>query len=51
MSQASELLELMPKLTPEERLELDSLLTAGLPIWVPQPGPQQRPVALGSDLL
>lgn len=51
MSQASELLELMPKLTPEERLELDSLLTAGLPIWVPQPGPQQMAFESKADIM
>ena len=34
-------------LTPEERAELDRLLTAGTPAWLPQPGPQRD--ALESD--
>lgn len=47
----ADLMELMPKLTAEERLELDELLTAGLPIWVPQPGPQQMAYESEADIL
>lgn len=48
---AAELMELMPQLTAEERAELDELLTAGLPQWVPQPGPQQMAYESKADIL
>lgn len=35
-----ELMELMPWLSDEDRAELDRVLTAGLPIWQAQAGPQ-----------
>jgi hypothetical protein len=47
----ADLMELMPKLTAAERLELDELLTAGLPVWVPQPGPQQMAYESKADIL
>ena len=46
-----ELLQLMQYLTPEERAELDSLLTEGLPIWMPQVGPQLAALESLADVL
>lgn len=46
-----ELLQLMQYLTPEERMELDSLLTEGLPIWMPQVGPQLAALESLADVL
>jgi hypothetical protein len=39
------------KLTPKEKAELDELLTAGLPIWVPQEGPQRMAYESQADIL
>lgn len=36
----SQLAKLMPSLSAEQKRELDVLLTEGLPIWMPQVGPQ-----------
>ncbi|MGB3882005.1 MAG: terminase [Diaphorobacter nitroreducens] len=46
-----ELLQLMQHLTPDERAELDSLLTEGLPIWMPQVGPQLAALESLADVL
>lgn len=46
-----ELLELMPYLTSEERAELDELLTKGVPLWVPQVGPQMQALQSEADIL
>lgn len=46
-----ELLELVKHLTPEEREELDSLLTEGLPLWMPQVGPQMQALQSAADIL
>lgn len=46
-----ELLELVKHLTPEEREELDSLLTEGLPLWMPQVGPQMAALQSQADIL
>lgn len=47
----AELIELMKRLTPEERAELDGLLTDGLPQWLPQVGPQMRAFESPADIL
>lgn len=47
----AELLELLKHLTPEEREELDGLLTEGLPIWIPQVGPQMAALQSEADIL
>lgn len=47
----AELLELVKHLTPEEREELDGLLTEGLPIWLPQVGPQMAALQSQADIL
>lgn len=47
----SELIELMKRLTPEEREELDRLLTEGLPLWIPQVGPQTRAFESEADII
>lgn len=46
-----ELLQLMQHLSPEERAELDELLTQGLPIWMPQVGPQLAALESMADIL
>lgn len=40
MHSRERLKELLPFLTQHEQVELDALLTEGLPVWIPQPGPQ-----------
>ena len=47
----AELIELMKRLTPEEQRELDKLLTDGLPLWLPQIGPQMRAFESDADIL
>ncbi len=47
----AELLELVKHLTPEEREELDGLLTEGLPVWMPQVGPQMAALQSEADIL
>lgn len=47
----AELLELVKHLTPEEREELDGLLTEGLPLWIPQVGPQMAALQSEADIL
>lgn len=47
----AELLELVKHLTAEEREELDGLLTEGLPIWMPQVGPQMAALQSEADIL
>lgn len=47
----AELLELVKHLTPEEREELDGLLTEGLPDWMPQVGPQMAALQSEADIL
>lgn len=51
MTQAEEILAILPKLTPEERAELDQLLAADTRLWVPQPGPQQQAYESEADIL
>lgn len=46
-----ELMELMRYLSPEERAELDELLTQGLPLWMPQVGPQMAALQSPADIL
>lgn len=47
----AELLELVKHLTAEEREELDGLLTEGLPLWLPQVGPQMAALQSKADIL
>lgn len=47
----SELVELTKRLSPEEQAELDKLLTQGLPLWLPQVGPQMRALESEADIL
>lgn len=47
----AEILEIVKHLTPEEREELDGLLTEGLPIWMPQVGPQMAALQSEADIL
>lgn len=49
--QPADLIELMKRLTPEERAELDCLLTQGLPRWLPQVGPQTRAYESPADII
>lgn len=51
MSFAEELLELLPLMTEEDRAELDKLLTVGMPVWVPQPGPQTMALENMADII
>lgn len=46
-----ELLKLVQHLSPEERAELDELLTDGLPIWMPQVGPQLAALESLADIV
>jgi hypothetical protein len=46
-----QLMELLPYLSPEDRKELDRLLTADQPIWMAQPGPQLRALESDADIL
>lgn len=39
------------RLTPEQKAELDEMLTAGAPIWVPQPGPQTMAYYSEADII
>ncbi|TJZ66815.1 terminase [Chitiniphilus eburneus] len=47
----TELVELMQRLTLEEQAELDHLLTAGLPRWLPQVGPQTDALESEADIV
>jgi hypothetical protein len=47
---AEELLEVLPLLTPEEKRELDQLLLAGTPVWLPQEGPQTQALECPADI-
>lgn len=47
----AELIKLMSRLTTDERAELDGLLTQGLPLWLPQVGPQMRALESEADIL
>ena len=46
-----ELTELLPTLSAEQLAILDSLLTVGAPIWVPQVGPQTEAMESQADIL
>lgn len=47
----NELIELLEYLTPQERDELDWLLTTEEPVWRPFPGPQQRAYECAADVI
>lgn len=46
-----ELRELQRFLTPQERVEMDRLLKASTPVWVPLPGPQTDALNSDADIL
>lgn len=46
-----ELVRLLPHMSEEDRRELDKLLTAGLPAWMEQTGPQMRALMSPADIL
>jgi hypothetical protein len=48
---ASEIAELLPYLTDEERLELNALIAKDTAIWRPQPGPQSDAYTSTADVL
>lgn len=48
---AEQILAALPYLTAEERIELDQLLLAGAPVWVPQQGPQSAAVQSEADII
>ncbi|MHC1628203.1 MAG: terminase [Candidatus Nezhaarchaeales archaeon] len=48
---SKELRDLMPFLTPQEREEMDTLLTKGKPLWVPLPGPQTEAYNSEADII
>lgn len=43
--------EALPYLTAEERRELDRLLIAGMPVWMPQIGPQTEALRTEADII
>lgn len=47
----AELIELMKRMTDEEKVELDKLLTDGLPKWLPQVGPQTEALESEADIV
>jgi hypothetical protein len=47
---AEKILEALPYLSDEERIELDELLLVGTPVWVPQEGPQSEAAASLADI-
>lgn len=51
MIDAQELLEILPLLHPQERAELERLLRASTPVWVPQQGPQTEAMVSQADIL
>jgi hypothetical protein len=48
---AEQILAALPHLTDAERIELDQLLLAGMPVWVPQEGPQAEAAASLADIV
>lgn len=48
---AEKILQALPFLTAEERMELDQLLLVGTPVWVPQEGPQSIAAASPADIV
>jgi hypothetical protein len=48
---SAELLRLLPHLSDDEKAELDKLLTAGLPRWIEQIGPQMAALDTQADIL
>lgn len=51
ISDTADLMDLVKRLAPDERRELDLLLTAGLPLWLPQVGPQMEALNSPADIL
>lgn len=51
MSLAEELLELLPHFSALEREQINRLLTAHAPLWVPQLGPQMQALQSQADIL
>lgn len=48
---ASDIAELLPYATPEERAELEKLLALDATVWLPQPGPQFEAYHCDADIL
>lgn len=46
-----ELKSIMAKLSPDEQKELDTLLTQGMPAWLPQVGPQLEALESPADII
>lgn len=46
-----ELLEVLPKMDPEQRKEVERLLRVCTPLWVPQPGPQTEAMDTPADIV
>ncbi len=51
MSLAEDLLQMLPVFTPAERQEIEKLLRANAPLWVPQVGPQSEALESKADIL
>lgn len=46
-----EIMKILPRLSAEDKKELDVLLTEGLPIWMPQVGPQSQAAESLADII
>lgn len=51
MSQLQSIRDLVSYLTPDERQEIDQLLTVGAPVWQPLPGPQTMAYESEADII
>lgn len=51
MIPAQELLAILPRMSPEDRAELEAILRGHTPIWVPQQGPQTEAYTSQADIL
>lgn len=47
----AEAMALIERMTPEQKAELDSMLTSDAPLWVPQPGPQTMAYYSQADII
>lgn len=47
----AEAMALIERMTPEQKAELDAMLTADAPLWVPQPGPQTMAYYSQADII
>jgi hypothetical protein len=51
LSSPADIAAALPYLTPEERKELDFLLTKDMPLWMPQIGPQMQALESPADII